>query len=396
MLAGPLTDVSPLVLIIVIIIIIIIISIIVSYRGQTRPTPVITSDNMDKPISDELVTLATNNIISSAYEPESYSVRDTDIIRIISSNKAQGTDGYLYYDDIKETIPSGTSTVRNNALGNFLVSYFTGIAWYFVNGLDASINIEYHGPHIEYIKHLPSFIQYNPIIADRLIKVPYIRKKVSDGGLQISDWAYNRGVLRAMIPLMVDLTKPFLAYSSAGVYDDGPSECDIVIHFRCSDAPRNRHNDYMFQRFKWYESALNEASKRLNKHTSQLSILILSCAEWGANDPSKQNLLCSAVVQALITYIKEKDLNNNVVTQCGSVADDFLSMMKAPCLISPGSSLSYMAAFASSNVVITPNYLHIHDTYYRDNWIMLPSEELAHATVPDYDNISDVLIRLRQ
>jgi hypothetical protein len=81
---------------------------------------------------------------------------------------------------------------------------------------------------------------------------------------------------------------------------------------------------------------------------------------------------------------------------CSSLEDDFLTMLAAPCLISPGSSLSYIAAMASDNIMITPDYLHIPATYYRDDWIVLPSRTLEHCEVDNYDDIPTVLRQLSE
>jgi len=127
-------------------------------------------------------------------------------------------------------------------------------------------------------------------------------------------------------------------------------------------------------------------------------VVILSCNDFipvdnnesKKNNQEKQAILCSSIVNELVSYLGITDIS----IHCGSVRDDFLLMMNAPCLISSGSSLSYLAALTNENIMITPNYLHLTELYYRDNWIILPSEELPHDDVVDYDDTPTIISQL--
>lgn len=299
-------------------------------------------------------------------------------------------------DSVIETPPPEEVTVQDGALGNLLVNYFAVIAWYFTYELDANVKIRYvNDVPINCLDHLPTKIPYNPQIHQNLLQVPKIRKKLSNHHYRVSDWSYNRGILKTMAPLIVEVAKPFI--NDRTPTDVNP-DADVVIHFRCGDSPANRLVEYVLQRFKWYKLALEEAAKQLNKRISDLSVLIISCSNWGlALDKSKQEKLCSTIVNELISYLGDKVLGgtDKITTRCGSVADDFHSMMKAPCLISPGSSLSYIAALTNNNIMITPDYLNIEDKKYRDNWILLSSDDIKHKEVRNYDDIPDVIRRLK-
>lgn len=288
-------------------------------------------------------------------------------------------------EDRKVNEPNGEYTIRIEGLGNFLVEYFMVIALFFVYKKDAIINKQYYGPHVDCVEKLPSYIPYDAECHKRLLEIPNIRQRLDCSYQRISDWSYNRGLLKAMIP--------FIQRTLNSVIQPIKPVADVVIHFRCADTPRNRHEDYMFQRFKWYIKAIKEASKLLQKPREDLSVVILSCKSWGdKNKNSDQAKLCSAVVDRLAKKLGVK----YVKIRCSSVNEDFLTMISAPCLISPGSSLSYMAAMASDKFMITPNYLNIPDTYYRDNWIMLPPRTLEHCEVDNYDNITTILRQLSQ
>ena len=316
-------------------------------------------------------------------------------------------------DSYHEAEPTDYSTIKiSGGLGNFLVEYFTMIAWFFVYNKDARLILEYTGSPVDWIDKLPTHIPYNSEIHSRLMQIPDVKKKLTSGYHRISDWGYNRGMLRAMIPLITKIFNDFILttrhkptidssgltmVNSSGLTMVDPSDLttpvttDVVIHFRCSDGPRNRHPEYMFQRFKWYQRAMKHASIRLNKPLNDLSVTILSCSDW-AGDAELQNRLCSKVASVLSQKLGTK----NVRIQCSSLTNDFLTIVSAPCLISPGSSLSYIAALTNNNIMITPDFLHIQNVYYRDNWLILPADTLEHSEVPDYDNINDVLKRLEQ
>ena len=218
----------------------------------------------------------------------------------------------FYYQSIKskDKSPPSEKTINLPGFGNVLAEYFGTIAWYFVHGRDAYIKINYVYTDIDpgtepygSIRRLPQFIPYDTEIAQQLLLIPDINNKVSDDFLRISDWSYNRGILRSMTPLIRKMRH----------YLDDGSICksfinikppDVVIHFRCADAPRNRHPEYLFQRFKWYKFALEQASIRINKSYDDLSIIILSCTDFNLvdndkdkiRDREKQNILCSSIV----------------------------------------------------------------------------------------------------
>lgn len=297
-------------------------------------------------------------------------------------------------DSIKPVPPPAEVTITIPGLGNVLAEYFGTIAWYFVYGQDAHVKINYTYSDIDYIKQLPDFIPYDPEIASRLLLIPQIKEKTSNWFLRMSDWSYNRGILSAMAPLIRKIRS---SLDEKSITCQSSTTPDVVIHFRCADAPRNRHYEYVFQKFKWYQIALERAATQLGKKVEDLSITILSCTDFnlgGDNeqkkqDEEKQTILCSSVVKALVSY-----LNINVSVKCGSVREDFLLMMNTPCLISSGSSLSYLAALTNENLMITPDYLHTDNLYYRDNWVVLPSEELKHDDVVDYDDIPTVISKL--
>jgi hypothetical protein len=178
-------------------------------------------------------------------------------------------EGYIE-DSRTVTEPSGDRTIHIDGLGNFLVEYFTTIGLYSLYGKDVVINKEYYGPHVDFVEKLPSYIPYNAECQRRLLQIPDIHRKLDSSYHRISDWSYNRGLLKPMIPFIQDTFKSIIPLRN--------SQCDVVIHFRCADTPRNRHGDYMFQRFKWYIRAIQEASKRLHKPQEELSVIILSCS----------------------------------------------------------------------------------------------------------------------
>ena len=342
-----------LVSLVVVIIIIVVISVVVHNQSQNNPYYNMEKEGIDDDNDDDI------------YTPAECVVQRED---------------HIVDEDRKVNEPDGAYTIRIEGLGNFLVEYFTIIALFFVYKKDAVINKQYYGPHVDCIDKLPSYIPYDSESHKRLLEIPNIRKKLDCSYQRISDWSYNRGLLKAMIP--------FIQRTFNSIVQPINPVADVVIHFRCADTPRNRHKDYMFQRFKWYIKAIKEASKLLQKRREDLSVVILSCKSWGdENKKSNQAKLCSAVVDRLAKKLGVK----NVKIHCSSVNEDFITMISAPCLISPGSSLSYMAAMASNKFMITPNYLNIPDTYYRDNWIMLPPRTLDHCEVDNYDNITTVL-----
>lgn len=304
---------------------------------------------------------------------------------IITKPSEPTNDTIVDINSIIPIEPPELVSIQNEGFGNALVVYFSCIAWYYVYGRDAHIVFNYPegDPRSKLLSKLPTFIPFDQEIHDQLIRVPNIHKLVSNGYFRVSDWLFNRGILKCMIPVIKRLCAPFLE-----------NRADVVIHFRCADTPRNRHSDYMFQRYRWYNDALTIAAKSLGKDVKDLSVKILSCTSWNSSneDLARQKILCGRVVNELKSHllVKSKDI------YCGSLEDDFITMLNAPCLISNGSSLSYIAGLISDQIMITPNYLHIEDTVYRDKWIMLHSHELRHRDVRNYDDIPAVIHKLKE
>lgn len=316
-------------------------------------------------------------------------------------------------------------------IGNVLEDYFGVVAWYFINKKDANISFYSGDKTPAFMKRLPSKIKYNPEIRDRLMMIPNANKLARSSPLRVDDWSRNRGLLRAMIPVIKEiipyildntiltlesklakgsLRDPLAPNTILTPNSKSPLDShDIVIHFRCADSPRNRHYEYFFQKYPWYLKSLKWAIDHLELlGINSNKVTILSCTshvhpgfdfkklDGSLTDKEKQNKLCNEVVRHFEDYLIKHGYNPTIM--CGSIEEDFSIMCNAKCLISPGSSMSYVAALTNDNLMITPDFLHTglvseskyNNVSFRDNWYILPSEELDHSDVPDYDDIEHV------
>ena len=202
-------------------------------------------------------------------------------------------------------------------------------------------------------------------------------------------------VLHAITPVIQDIIEPLL--------NDVSLEANhIIIHFRCSDSPPNRHWGYEFLRYHYYFAAL-----QLMNTTTDMPIMVLSCTGWNGGGRAGKEM-CTSYATKLVGVLRDAGYKVDVV--CGkSVEEDFSRMVKAPKLISGGvsSSLSYMAALASHNLAVIPSTIpsigkrpsianHAHQL--RDGLYILHLDDgrLPHSDVKDYSNIETVHSQLLQ
>lgn len=164
---------------------------------------------------------------------------------------------------------------------------------------------------------------------------------------------------------------------------------EVVIHFRCSDGPYNRHWGYEFVTYQFYIDAMKLAGV-----TRGSQIVVLACDTWGST-----NNICTKYTDKLIEFLQNQGYS--VEKTCDTVRHDFNRMVQARVLISGGigSSLSYMAALASNQTAILPTTiaaqgqrpsLENHKYNTRRGLTFLHNNRLSHSAVKDYSDIAAV------
>lgn len=161
----------------------------------------------------------------------------------------------------------------------------------------------------------------------------------------------------------------------------------VVIHYRMSDSPFNRHPDYPLMRYSYFARCLRD-------HPRHTKIVVLSCPKrysWESASPQTR------AVQAYAADFAEwlTDAGYDVEVTSGSLDGDFARMFHAGTLISSGSSLSYMAGLLSKNKTFVPNVKNL-DFTTRPDFTLVQADYVPHCEVDDYFDVKRVCEKLRR
>jgi hypothetical protein len=264
-------------------------------------------------------------------------------------------------------------------LGNLLLYYFSGMAKTWQRGENFTwewINRTGKPTH-PVIAQLPTSLPLNPKIQKQLqgLHINTIRA--------VDEWEYPTGWLQVMRPVVSETMTSALAKLGHNIQNR--EENPIVIHFRCSDTPFNRHPTYVLNRYPWYKQILERIP-----HNRQITLMAchthLSC--------ERNEKACSDYVQDFKSYLESLGYTVNV--QCKSIAEDFATMLQASTLITAISSFSTLAALVRQG----PSYLPVPHDRPMDRLVSeglhyIPGGRLDHSQVKDYYDIETVCQQLR-
>lgn len=164
-----------------------------------------------------------------------------------------------------------------------------------------------------------------------------------------------------------------------------------VVHFRCSDSPFNKHNQYHMTK----SSSVLWMAEQI-KSRGYDEIILLSCNSHRSLDYDS----CASYIQYYSDLFVESGLKVN--QQCESIYEDFFTMVYSPLLVSlNASSFSFMAGVAKDpeNYISCNMGIEIDGIYYVQNeadWILDPNPPLLHKDVRDYHDTIDVISRLEK
>lgn len=260
---------------------------------------------------------------------------------------------------------------------------------------------------------------------------------VAGGALSISpptnmDWSHDRGILRAMQPVLSDV----VATALQPLIDERPaskkliSNSDIVVHFRCSDVPFLKHPAYHLLTYAWWRQAmrigivellhthnydaswLEPNSESLDSQSTlpkpQFSVEIISCPSWNVesvDNISARKTACGIYSTSLARFLETlPGVKTPVDVHCRSPDDDFEVMVRAPLLIGSGSSMSIIAAHAANwpRIAIVPDTTEriLGDAFPSQSRLPLRrglkilssnSYRIPHSKIDNYEETEQVL-----
>lgn len=288
---------------------------------------------------------------------------------------------------------------NNCGLGNVLSCYFTAvyrnIKRKFPEPLELTWNKMNQGDLLYYLGQATISKQVRQQVTDCLLST------LLSGVYAIYMWELNPDPFIALQPFIQEELKLATAHIPT------PSPCDIVLHFRCSDIPFNRHNSYHFLKYEWYINALQQASNYLDKDINKFNLILLNC---NIHKKHQLSYLVSIYREDLCNYLQNKFPGLCITKTCNSIDEDFKRMLTAPVLMSNGSSMSYFAGLGSPHLTLFPQPANrwwqslarvfgIKRTLkYPSSFVEIPSylARIPHNHIPDYTDVKYVCRLLRK
>lgn len=282
------------------------------------------------------------------------------------------TASLLLYTNQKPTI---YPNIHVN-IGNFFCVYFFNMGKSFVKGNDYITSST--------LDILPKKVILNNTIREQLVQNNFTLEELDNEALKHTPegmWfiCNDRRFLfwKIMKPQVHDILTRVLHYPK--------THENVIIHFRCSDVPFQRHHKYMLQRFAYFDDIL----KRIN--VNHRNIIIVSCNDYRANH--QQQTMCKSIIERLRTHLTKSGYY--VQTRCSSILDDFAFMFSATAVISTGGSFSFMSGFFGATRFFS-------EGHYRDgnencticsDWLV-SGYSIPHSNISNYFDKEDVFNKL--
>ena len=272
---------------------------------------------------------------------------------------------------------TGIHLIKHQAknIGNILSNYFDLVCISFERKIDFKADLQLDTGL--FIDNLPDFIKYD----EKYSLVPQNRETYSSWMWEYEPFQ-NAHLLQNLFQNIFKEIIPIDLWNQA--YIEEP----IVIHFRASDSPMNRHDNYTMVHYSWYNKILN-----LIGNNSYPDICILFNNSWGKQDADVTNYL----IEHFVKFLQNRGHKVRIIS--GSVELDFIRMIRAKYLINGCimSSMSYMAGFISDNISILQSTIFSNCNFSKRvnfNIINSLNYRIPHKLIPDYydyENINNLL-----
>ena len=288
-------------------------------------------------------------------------------------------------------------------IGNYLSTYFYYLGLSILEQKDFQFKID----DVDFIKHLPSFINYkNNIYYNHTT----LYNKLKQNGITL-DFFKKITLPETMWFMYTNLYYKFWLCMKEIVYtilDNAFIKSNLkktvdtpVIHFRCSDTPFIRHPQYHFQKYEFYKEVLDKISSKLgihkkymnNKQNNKKKIKVLACSFHRSDDAIKKS--CAIYTNSLCDYLKS--INYEPIIECNKNSEDFATLFYAPAVISIGSSFSFMSGFFGKGLFYSGGHREEKDKTpgctLCSKWL-ITNYELKHSMVDDYHDTEKVISML--
>jgi hypothetical protein len=229
------------------------------------------------------------------------------------------------------------------------------------------------------------YIKFNQDIYDKLRKegFTYIELNLS---LKVDLWQVKNNKIEKFWLIMKPLIKEIIdnALKKSGLYKKVQYP---VIHFRCSDIPFIRHNQYKLQKYTFYKDSLEEIKRKSGVNYD--TIILLTSNVHRSNINNKE--ACDIYLNGIKNYIES--IGYKVIIQSKSKEEDFATLFYAPAVISPGSSFSFISGFFNDGIFISEGHQSLCTNCGK--WLV-SGYGIDHKKVKNYYDTSNVLSILNE
>lgn len=171
----------------------------------------------------------------------------------------------------------------------------------------------------------------------------------------------------------------------------------IVIHFRCSDEPFQRHPSYCFAKYSfWKESIEKFLGMVATSGSPNPSIKILWAFGHRSNTHNKR--AATIYKDSLIEFLKKSFPFLAVSMDSGSALQDFQEMRCARFLVAPPSSYSFLAAVSGHQdmAIIMRSPFTKSAPLLPKHIISVDNSSVSHDLVKDYEDTATVISLLNK
>ena len=256
-------------------------------------------------------------------------------------------------------------------IGNLLSMYFDSVCISFEdkNDFKANMNLDTG----LFVDKLPNFIKYKP---------EYFISKQNRFTYSAWNWEYDLFQnVHYLQPLFSRIIRNLITDE---LWNKAEINEPIVIHFRASDGPMNRHDNYTMVHYSWYQKVLDIICQ--GKYPD---ICIIYNNYWHKQDAE----VCNFLFNHFKDFLQKRGHKVKVIS--GSVDLDFVRMMRAKYLI-PGcimSSMSYMAGMLSNNISILESTIYSNNNFpkrFNFNIINSLNYRIPHKLIPNYYDFNSI------
>lgn len=161
----------------------------------------------------------------------------------------------------------------------------------------------------------------------------------------------------------------------------------LVLHFRCSDVPFERHSHYELPMYRWWRAAIREAMRVGDVDCCDV-MWCFSHRACGANSEAARAYFDDLLRMVRAFLAREYDISD-VQHRCGaSVVGDFQYLRGARAIVSGQSSFSWMAGVTGTQKRVAFMANRDRARWVPGKWpahmVELERDLLPHAEVEDY------------